>query len=68
MRNKRAKGPKQGVLSSPSKIKSQKSFTSAGSKTTAASYNGLQMKKRQSEPAKNKTKGETTFIIEEMMD
>ena len=31
--------------------------------------NGLAMKKRQSEPAqKNKIKGETTFIIEEMMD
>lgn len=26
------------------------------------------MKKRQSEPAKNKSKGETTFIIEEMME
>jgi hypothetical protein len=69
VRNKRAKGPKQGILSSPSKLKNQKtSIASNASKSTGAS-NGLGPKKKVTDVSlKSKVKGETSFIIEEMMD
>ena len=68
---KRERGPKTSGLS-PSKAKSQKSVLSGSSKTTGVSSSPLKMSKGKSELSttgkKIKPKGETSFIVEEMMD
>ena len=69
VRQRRERGPKSSL--SPSKGKSQKSVLSGSSKTTGISNSPLKMSKGKSElnaPKKIKQKGETSFIIEEMMD
>ena len=71
MRQRRERGPKQPGVGA-SKGKSQKSILSGSSKSTGVTSSPLKMSKGKSElatPAKKiKQMGETSFIIEEMMD
>lgn len=70
VRQKRERGPKQGL--SPTKGKSQKSVLSGASKSTGLTNSPLKISKGKTDmsaPTKKiKPKGETSFIIEEMMD
>ena len=70
IRSKREKGPKQSM--SPTKLKSTKTLYSNSSKSTGLSSSPMKISKMKSEASSNskkiKPKGETSFIIEEMMD
>lgn len=62
MRTKREKGPKNGVIGSPSKTSKKSTSTKASSATSPTKVGKKDGMK------KPKIKGETSFIIEELMN